>query len=68
MDLYVFGDECHQEQRHVPETPESQEDLEGTGDFAEFQQLCQVRAKYRYLSFSHLSNQTHVILVSTEEN
>lgn len=63
----MFGDECHQEQRHVPKMPESQEDL-GTGDFAEFQQLCQVCAKHRHLSFSHPSNQTHMILVSTEEN
>lgn len=64
----MFGDECHKELCHDPKISESQEDLESTEDFAGFQQLCQVRAKHHHLSFFSPSNETHVTLVSSEEN
>lgn len=64
----MFGNECHKEPCHVPKMPESQEDLESPEDFAGLQQLCQVRAKRHHLSFFSPSNETHVTLVSSEEN
>lgn len=61
-------DECHQEQLHVPNMPGPWEDLGGTEDFTAFQQLCLVLPKYCHLGFFHPPKETHVALVSTEEN